>query len=305
MRPQARSRTLPSGGPGAAGVGLVEILFVLAVTGVVSAGLCAYFLTTSQAFSDQAVVARMLQNAGTAMTRIAQDIRKAGTFWAAPCALAGSNPGPLVKATNSPAGQITIRVMLDDPSLRTEVTPSPPAGQSQSNSILRVVSTDGFHVGDTAFISDGIECTRFTVTNVIAGTPPGLQHDPTRDLNSPGGTGYLYPATTTLMYRLSVDQRVVYAIDTSNPTVSWLTRDTGTEPGKLVPDIESLHFSYVMSDGQIKEDPSTVATAEAANIRIVTVSVTSKADKKSPVVGNDGYRRQTLTSGVQLRNVRQ
>lgn len=301
MRLHSEPGILPAGRSACAGAGVLEVLIALAITGIVSAGLYAFFMATSQAYSDQAVVARMLQNATTAMTRITQDIRMAGTFWSTPCALE-----PLVSATNAPPGRIEIWLVLDEPAVRTEVAPPPPAGQSQSSAVLRVVSTTGFQEQDTAFITDGIQCTRFAVTQVIGGANPGLQHDPAVDLNSPGGFGYLYPAARSLVYRVATNRRIVYSIDTSNPAAPWLTRDAGNGPVRLVPDIESLRFSYVMNDGAIVSDPSTITTAaQAANIRLVNLSATSKADRRSRLVGGDGFRRQTLSSRVQLRNLGQ
>ncbi len=301
MRRPFGSAILPGKRSASVGASLTELLVTMAITGLVSAGLYAFFMTTSQTYTDQAVVARMFQNAATAMTRITQDIRMAGTFWSTPCALE-----PLVSATNVPQGRIEIRLILDDPAVRTEVAPPPPAGQSQSSSVLRVVSTAGFQDQDTAFITDGVQCTRFTVTGVVGGANPGLQHNPAGDLNSPGGFAYLYPAATSQVYRRAASRRIVYAIDASDPAAPWLTRDTGNGPVRLVPDIEGLRFSYVMNDGSVISDPSTVTTAsQAANIRLVSVSVTSKADRRSPSIGGDGYRRQTLASRVQLRNLGQ
>lgn len=301
MRPRSRPGILPGGPSAQAGSSLVELLISMAITGIVTTGLYTFFTTTSRTYSDQAVTARMLQNAATAMARIAQDIRRAGTFWSEPCALE-----PLVSATNATRGRIEIRQLLDDPAVRTEITPPPPVGQSQSSAVLQVVSTTGFQPQDSAFITDGIQCTRFTVTRVLGGAIPVLEHNPTRDLNSPGGFGYLYPAATSLVYRVATDRRIAYAIDASDPKAPWLTRDAGTGPVRLLPDIESLQFSYVMNDGSNVTDPSTITTAaQAANIRLVSVSVTSKADHRSPTSGGDGYRRQTLASHVDLRNLGQ
>jgi type II secretory pathway pseudopilin PulG len=283
----------------AAGATLIEILIVMAITGLVAGGLFSFFLATSRTYSDQAINARMLQNASTAMTWIAQDIRRAGTFWSLPCALEA-----LISATNGPPGRITVRLMLDDPAVRTEVAPPPPAGQFMTTTVLRVVSTAGFQNGDTAFITDGVQCTRFTVTQIIGGATPGLEHNPAGDLHSPGGAGYLYPAATSLVYKLGTNQQVTYTIDSSNPSGPWLTRNVGSGALKLSPDIESVRFAYVMADGTTVADPATVTTAaQAANIRMVIVSVTVRADRRSLGVGGDGFRRQTLTSRVQLRNL--
>jgi len=271
----------------------------MAITGLIAGGLFSFFLATSRTYTDQAVVARLLQNASIVMTRVTQDIRQAGTFWALPCAVES-----LVTATNGPPGRITVRLMLDDPSVRTEVAPPPPAGQSQTSAVLRVVSTAGFQVGDTAFITDGIQCSRFNVTHIIGGANPGLQHHPNDDLNSPGGFGYLYPATTSIVYRLGTSRQITYAIDSSNPSGPWLTRDVGNGPIKLAPDIDGIRFNYVMTDGSTVADPATITTvAQAAGIRMVVVSVTARAERTSPNVGGDGFRRQTLTSRVQLRNL--
>lgn len=282
----------------AAGASVVELLVVMAITGLIAGGLFSFFLTTSRTYTDQAIVARVLQSASTAMTRITQDIRQAGTFWALPCALE-----PLVAATNGPPGRITVRLRLDDPAVRTEVAPPPPAGQSMTSAVLRVVSTAGFQVGDTAFITDGVQCTRFSVTHLIGGANPGLQHNPTGALNSPGGFGYLYPPAS-LVYRLATSRQVTYTIDASNPSGPWLTRDVGNGAIKLAPEIEQIRFSYVLNDGSTVADPATITTAaQAATVRMVIVSVTARADRQSPNVGGDGFRRQTLVSRVQLRNL--
>ena len=301
MRPSVAPGIHPAGRSASTGATVLEMLIALGVTGIVSAGLYAFFSTTSQTYTDQAVVARMLQNASTAMGMITKDIRAAGTFWSTPCALEA-----LVSATNTPPGRIEIRLVLDDPAVRTEVAPPPPAGQSQTSAVLRVVSTAGFQDGDTAFISDGVQCSRFTVTQVIGGANPGLQHDPAADLNSPGGFGYLYPARGSLVYRVATNQRIIYTIDASTPAESWLTRDSGTGPVRLVPDIESLRFSYEMNTGPAVSDPSTITTAaQAAGVRVVTVSVISRAERANRLLGGDGLRRQTLASRIQLRNLGQ
>lgn len=83
-----------------------------------------------------------------------------------------------------------------------------------------------------------------------------------------------------------------------------MTRNTGAGPRVLVPDIESLSFSYVRADGSSVTNPATITTvADAANIRRVNISVMARADTRSRQVGGDGFRRQTLMSSVKLRNL--
>lgn len=287
----------------------MELLFALTISSIVAVGLFAFFGTTSQTYTDQAAAARMQQNATTAMTMITRDIRMAGTSSSTACAQVALFP--MVTANNASGGMITIRIRMDDPASRTEVAPP---GQSQSNPTLRVVSTAGFVVGNWALITDGVQCTLLTVTGVDVANP-GLQHNPLSDTNSPGGANYLYPAASSLVYRVPTNRFITYRVDTSDPRAPWLTREitdctsliscTGTGRVRVAPDIESLRFSYVMNDGTVVNDPSTIATvAQAANIRLVDAIVTSRAERPSRLAGGDGFRRHALASSIQLRNLR-
>jgi len=281
------------------GSSLIELVIVLTITVLAGSGMYSFFITTSRTFQDEAAVARMLTTATNAMNRIVQDIRGTGTVSSAACAVV-----PLVSATNASPGSITVRTMLDDPAVRIELAPPPPAGQSQGATALWVVSTAGFQVGDAALITDGVQCSLFGVTQVTGGANPELHHNPTSDLNSPGGLGYVYPAATSTVYRVGVNRRISYTIDTSTPTRPWLTRDMGNGPIRLIPDVESLTFSYVMNDGSTVSDPATITTAaQTANIRIVSVRLTVRSDTRDLSVGGDGFQRQTLASSVKLRNL--
>ena len=310
MSRDAKAPTRPGTRAGPRGSSLVELLVVIAIIGLVTTGMYSFFLTTSQTYSDQAVNARMLQTATTAMSRITQDIRQAGMFWAPICIgiLPATTISPtttmMMQATNGPPGSITIRVILDDPTVRTEIATAPVTGQPHTNTPIGVLSSTGFLVGDTAFITDGLQCTRFTVTGVVGGANPGLQHVPANDVNTFGGT-YTYPVATSMVYRLIVTRQIRYSIDTTDPKTSWLTKDTGGGAKRLMPDVESLSFSYGVWNGvtvQMGVDPATITMpAQAANIRTVNVSLKVKADTKDPLIKD--FRRQTLASTVQLRNL--
>jgi Tfp pilus assembly protein PilW len=281
----------------AAGASLVELLVVLAITGVVTTGIYSFFLTTTQTNADQAINARMLQTGSNAMSTITRDLRQAGTFWATPCAIPPLVTTPLVSATNVSPGSIAARLFMDDPSARTDIAATPPAGQAQTSPTFAVVSTAGFQVGNTAFITDGVQCTSFAVT----GTSGGLEHIPANDVNSPGGAGYVYPVATSRVYR-QIQRTITYTIDTSDPNTPWLTRDTGSGPGRLVPDVESLNFAYIMKNGSTVADPATiVGAAQAADIRAVTVSLRVKADTRDALLRD--FRRQTLVATIKLRNL--
>jgi type II secretory pathway pseudopilin PulG len=277
---------------------LIEAVVAMAIMGIVTTAMYAFFTATNASYADQAVISRTLWTANDAMRHIASDIRRAGISSALAPACAPLFPA-LVTASNAGGGGIAVRLVLDDPARRTELA----SDQSQTDATLRVLTTTGYQTGDTAFLSDGTQCTRFAVTGLAAGTPPGLRHLAANDTNSGGGAGYTYRAATSLVYRQLRDERIAYAIDTSSPDTPWLTRDTGDGARRFVPDIQSIAFSYILADGSTVSDPSTLTTAAAAaGIRRVNIAVTARADARSRA-GSLDVRTQTLTSSVKLRNL--
>jgi hypothetical protein len=263
----------------------------------------------------------MLQTATTAMSRITRDIRGAGIFYptgpsasatppanyAAVCVTAQSTM--LVSATNGPPGSITFYTILDDPTVRTEIATTPTTGQTNTNATIGVLSSSGYQVNDVAFITDGVQCTKFTVTGVVGGATPGLQHVPANDLNTFSGT-YTYPVASSLggpsmVYRVKSITQTTYSIDTTNPKNPSLTKTVGSGPAvRLVPGVQSLSFSYGVWNGttiQTGVSPATITTvAQAANVRGVTVTMIVQADTPDPHVG---FRTQILASTVELRNL--
>lgn len=295
MSAEAQVATRPGRRSGARGSSLVELLIVIAIVGVITTGLYSYFLATSRTYNDQAVNGRMLQNATSAMKRITQDIRAGGTFFASACA--GIMPAT-VTATANGASSVQIATLLDDPDARTEVATAPGTGQPQSNTTIGVLVLNNiWKVNDIAYITDGVQCTKFTVTAVVTGANPGLTHVPASDTNTAGGGGYTYPVATSMIYRVETNQTISYALDTSDPKTTWLTRTVGGVTRRFAPDIKSLSFSFLDGSGNAV-NPAT----SAANIRAVTVDLRVKADTYDPSVPPDGYRTQRLTSTVQLRN---
>ena len=291
--------TPPTQRLGPAGVSLVELLIVMAIVGVISTGMYTLFLTTAQTYSDQAVNGRMLQNATAAMKRITQDLRGGGTFYAPACA--GILPTAI--ASTSTASRLTTVTQLDDLPARTEIASSPPTGQPQTNttigvrSVTTVSPSPGWAVNNIGYLTDGVQCTKFTVTAVVTGANPGLTHVPASDTNSAGGSAYTYPVATSMVYRVGLDQTITYDLDTSDPNTTWLRRNNQ----RFAPDILSVTFGYLDGSGATVGSPAT----GAATIRAVTVNLQVRGDRLDPSVRpkvSGGYRTQRLTSTVQLRN---
>lgn len=281
---------------GPAGAGLLEILIVLGMLGFITGGLFTFFLATSRTYRDEAVRARMLQNAAAALTAVARDVRGAGAFAAMPggCIQA-------VEGANAGNGWIRVRMMLNDPASQTSVAPAPPV-TAQSSAVLRVLSTAGFGPGHFGLIADGIQCSLFRVTSVLGGANPALQHNPSEDVNSPGGFGHEYAAGSPV-FRLTAQRTVRYAVDASGP-VPWLTREVDAGGAiRVVPDIQGLQTTFVLDTGA-SVDPATVTTAaQAAAVRVVILSVTARGDAPTGANAPGGRLTHTLVSRVQLRNL--
>ena len=75
----------------------------------------------------------------------------------------------------------------------------------------------------------------------------------------------------------------------------------------LVENIESLDFTYTLSDGTVVASPSDPTAAQVLNIVKVTITVTAKATKPDPdytdPTSSDHYRRYRLTASVTPRNL--
>jgi len=274
---------------------LVELLIVMAIVGVVTTGMYTLFLTTAETYSDQAVNGRMLQNATAAMKQITQDLRGGGTFYAPACAGVAGWP-TTVSATANGASSVTITTLLDDPNARTEIATTPAAGQPQSNTTIGVLSVTNWQVNDIGYLTDGVKCTKFTVTGVTGG--PGLSHVPANDTNSAGASGYTYPVATSMVFRVQTNRSITYGLDTVDST--WLKRTAGGVARRFALDILGLSFSFYDGSGT-SVNPAT----SAANIRVVTVDLQVRGDTLDSSVHPNvaaGYRTQRFTSTVQLRN---
>ncbi|MFB3819225.1 MAG: PilW family protein [Candidatus Methylomirabilales bacterium] len=287
----ARSRR-----PHPRGAGLLEILIVLGMLGFITGGLFTFFLATSATYRNEAVRARMLQNAARAMTAVARDLRGAGTFATMPAGCI-----QVVEGANAGSGWIRVRTLLNDPAGQTSVAPAPPV-TAQNSAVLRVLSTPGFAAGDFGLIADGAQCSLFRVTTVIGGANPALQHNPSEDVNSPGGFGHEYAAGSPV-YRLSAQRTVRYAVDASG-AVPWLTREVDSGgPIRLVPDIQALQTTFVLDTGASVDPASITTAAQAAAVRVVILRLTAQGDVPTGASAPGGRLTHTLVSRVQLRNL--
>jgi hypothetical protein len=71
----------------------------------------------------------------------------------------------------------------------------------------------------------------------------------------------------------------------------------GAEPQPVAENVENLQFAYFDANGN--------PTANPPDIRMIQLTIIARTDKTDPELAKagDGFRRRTLTTNIQLRNL--
>jgi prepilin-type N-terminal cleavage/methylation domain-containing protein len=133
----------------------------------------------------------------------------------------------------------------------------------------------------------GYNPTETSGAGIVAATANSLQF--TMDLNGDDDLG-------------DPEENVTYALYDADADGDWdLGRDTGTGYQLIAENIVSLSLTYRLADGSETSAPT---AAQLSQIRLIDVSLTArtaKPDRQYPA--NGGYRTQTLTMVIHLRNM--
>ncbi len=129
----------------------------------------------------------------------------------------------------------------------------------------------------------------------------GYKGDPAKT----GSFGFVNATSTTIGFTFDANGNGIYDGDAErvdfrlSGTTLQRTVNSPTNWQDIAENIESLSFSYVLANG------STVSsTTDYANIRRVIITITGRTSISDPELGSGGgYRRRTLTSSVQIRNL--
>lgn len=102
-------------------------------------------------------------------------------------------------------------------------------------------------------------------------------------------------------------EAITYSLGLSDGKMCLLRDENlGAGPQPVAENIESIQYSYTVKNA---DGSFTVYSNVPGNlldqIRIIQVTIVAKTDQKDPQLLNagDGYRRRTLTSRIQLRNL--
>lgn len=253
------------------GISLVELMIVTALLGLVMAGIYNMFVHQQKSYSVQDHVSAMQQNARVGLEYMVKHIRM--------------------------AGYVPENIPFDvfDPPLPTPQKPAPGSD----------VPGQPFTDGDDEAIE---EATANSIT---------FQGDIDNDAK-----------TETVRYALSGTDLTMEVWKWNAGTTSW---GSSTGPQVIAQDIESLAITYVVladdyginndidddgnegtdEEGELKTwnfgTDGSLGNAERRYIRQVSITMNARAavrdkDYVDPVVG-DNYRRRTLISNVNLRNI--
>jgi hypothetical protein len=222
------------------------------------------------------------------ISQMVRDIRMAGFGRVDSKTYGASGMHGVYKNIVTPGGAGTITVVAAYQEMTTLAADAP----SGTNTI-QVVDASGFTTsGPREYISvNGTESHRVKTIegNQITFLDDGLDTGKLIETHSAGEPVFLVKA---ISYSLGVSDGKMCLLKDEN---------LGDGPQPVAENIESLRFMYTLKDGSTYWD--TVPASLRDNIRMIQVTIVARTDRSDPDLSGDGYRRRTLTSNIQLRNL--
>ena len=281
------------------GISLIEILIALVISAILMAGIYQMFIRQQKTYTTQEQIAEMQQNVRIAINKMIREIRMAG-FGGKNNNLRGENDiinafGNVNGFSNiiNPSNDIAVDGILHDQ--MTVVAAYDQVGT------LAESSSKGSSTVTVRYTNDDQRCDnpreiylclngrnnyliQPTSENQIAlGEKVGLKED-----HAGGETVFLVKAIT---YGLRKDKRGVQVL--------FRDENTGGDRQTVAEHIENLQFRYVLADGKEMDMP-----ANPKEIRGIRMTITARTQMEEPEwKGEDRFRRRTLTTYVDLRNM--
>jgi prepilin-type N-terminal cleavage/methylation domain-containing protein len=253
------------------GVTLIELLLALMLSGILISALYRTFITQQKTYTVQDQVAEMQQNVRIAIDQMTREIRMAGYGGDMLSIFADINGFTDII---TPASNTITVILADQVGVLKENTAK---GAHQ----LKVTNASIFNGDKKKYLClNGLN--NYSVESVTGDTMTLIA--PLREGHPANRPVYLVKA---ISYYLGVS---------GGKTVLRRNENTGGGGQPLAENIESLEFTYFGADGNVTSNPS--------DIRMVKVVVTAKTNVLDPQLkGGDGYRRRTLSSNINVRNV--
>ena len=258
------------------GLTLIELLVALTISSILIAGIYRTFIGQQKTYTVQEQVVDVQQNLRAVTNKMIREIRMAGFGNVSDVSPVNGFP-QVITMTPSDITIVGAFKQIRDASGNPITIVS-----TNANQITLSAATSALNGDLNKYLSIG-GIGSYTVTNQPTGTTNVLTLDRTPK-NAVGA--YLYKV-----------QAVTYAVGyTDGKPVLQRNGNDGTGPEDLAGNIESLQFEYLDKDGNV--------TAIAGNVRRIRLTVTAKTETIDPdLQGGDGYRRRTISSSIQLRNL--
>ena len=285
------------------GVTLIELVIALAISGVLIAGIYRMFIHQQKSYATQEQVADMQQNVRVAINRMLREIRMAG--------YGGKN--------DNVGGVNDIITKFGNVNTYTSiVTP-------ENNVIQDGITHDRITVvaayDQIGTLNGNPNAGDATITvNYLNGSPFTSQNPKKKylclngqnnyeiDINSVAGDQVPLKAGVTLLEThlnnepVFLVKAVTYGLKKSvGVPILYRNENTGGGAQPVADYIENLQFLYTLVDGT-----QTDAPGDPKLIRGVTVNITARTEGKDPELAKvgDGYRRRTVTTYIDMRNIR-
>jgi len=271
------------------GITLIELLIGLAITSLAVGGLYRTYTSQQKVFVVQDQVVDIQQNLRGAINRMAKDIRMAGcgnVSMILPATFGANTFNNVINPDTPAVGSLTI---VSGGEGATTLIAAAQSGQNQIN-VSTLTDSWGnplFDTGNRRYISiGGIEIHVIAAINNASNT---ITLSDTLIYNQPVGASVFYIRAIT--YQIGVEN--------GNPALE-IDDNTGAGPQPLSDSIESLQFAYYDANNNLLTPP----IATPANISMVRVTVTARADKPDPdFKEGDHYRRRQVASYIHLMNL--
>jgi len=279
------------------GLTLIELLIALVISGILIAAIYKTFVSQQHTYTVQEQVVDMQQNIRIAINQMLREIRMAGfgrqdaKTWGAD-GMHGKykniiHPGDDGKSITVVGAYQEMTYLFSDTSLGTN--------------IIKVKDASCFNKGGLKYICiNGTESHRIKEITYIPDSDPDKTHYELElfdNLTENHLKGEPVFRTLAITYSLGVfDGKSALLRDDNIPA-----GEGGLGPQPVAENIESLRFKYILNDGTEYWD--TVPGNRRDDIRMIQVTIVARTDRNDPKLPGDGYRRRTLTTNIQLRNL--
>jgi prepilin-type N-terminal cleavage/methylation domain-containing protein len=267
------------------GVTLIELLIALVISTILIAALYRAFVGQRKTAAVQEQVADMQQNVRVAINRMMREIRMAG-FGSVGDVLSQGGVNGFTDVITPNDDSITIVGGFR----QISALAADAAGGQNKITLANATEASEFDGAIHHYLSvGGLES-----NTVQSRTRADLTLDKPLRVTYPMGTPVFKIHAITYGIRDDSGTPVLFRNLYSNTTSSQ--RETVAE------NIENVQFEYFDADGNLL----TLPIADPGIIRMIRVSVRARTDLPDPELmkaGTDGYRRRTIASNIQVRNM--